>query len=332
MSGVTQLGLHLAELRMGSGAKSVSEYLKGKDLTIEPAYYRAIENGKTPSVDVVQELSEALRADPYVMFQRYLHDILPTDIFRKLIVPVVGESPTPSAKEALERKEDTLASYRITLQKVGAGDLVEDVYLASDAMVDFLCEHFELLPLVHFIYSTDREVLDTELRHLCEVNGINEDLVEILASFEKHKIADFRLLRKGRRAVRRYSPVFRLPPTPKGRALRARWLEYEVQRSLGDEPAPKLDAKHTFSFARIDCYEPDKLAKVNDRITDAIAELHAASSSGERDASSPYFVSIIVSPRPEYSGAANASTGLLRTLKVSDLATCHSQTKGRKRS
>jgi len=297
-----QLGLYLKGLRIRSGTRSVSEYLKSVNLkNISETYYRALENGdKLPTVDTVQQLAAGLSADRFVLFQHYLEDLLPEDVSKKLINPVSGQVPASSPKEALERKDEMLDAYRASLNKQGAHDIVEDTYLADDAMVDFLDQHFELLPLVHFIYLKEGEISEDELRSTLEANNIDTDLESVMSEFKRHRIADICNGPDNRRFVRRFSRAFHLPPTSKGKALRVRWMKTETQRSLSLERSDQIQPDKTFSFGMINQYDHAKLRKVQERIMDAIAEMHAATVPTILEGSSPFFFSIIVSPRPEY--------------------------------
>jgi transcriptional regulator with XRE-family HTH domain len=316
----TKLGLYLRELRIQSGAQSVTEYIKSMGaLGISETYYRALESGqKTPAIETLSTLSTALGADSFMMFQYYLQDVLPSEIYMKLVNPVAREAPSASPKEALEKKEELLATYRAAIQRSASSDLLDDVYLADDEMVQFLDLHFDLLPLVHFIYMADRDITSAELQQACEANNIKRDLKSVIALLRENQIADVRSAGHGAFLIRRFSRMFRLPKTQKGKRLRARWMKYEVERSTRDERADQVKTDGTFSTGMIARYNLDRLGKVQDRISDLLAELHAASSATDDESSFPFFVNVLISPRPEYGSGTEVATAPNETEKRSN--------------
>jgi hypothetical protein len=302
------LSLYLFDLRIRSGCRNISDYYERVKPQISETYYRALEGGdKTPTVEIVDGLADQLpNADRYMMFQYYLLDILPKEVFTKLISPVVADVPAGTPKAALDKKDELLASYRTSFSKgSNAFDLLEDAYVASDAMVDFLDENLELLPLVHMIYLRDGDVQEAELVAVCKKNGINRRTRTIVEEFERHKIVRTRTDRRNRYIVHRLNRTFRLPPSDKGRLLRAKWIAAETAKSLrGSQDRDRIRCDKTVSFANINQYDQVRLLRqVQDRLTDAVAELHAASVPTDAPGSSPFFVSIIISPRPEYTSA-----------------------------
>lgn len=311
----TNLGTYLFNIRLNSRARTISEYLQKLkqrvSLPISETYYRALENGdKVPTVDTVDKLAMSLGDDSarYEMFQSYLEDILPSDVFEKL-VSRVRHAPLPeSPKEALDQKEETLAAYRASLQNLLSIEQAATVYNADDEIVNFLDEHFELLPLVHFIYMKDGMIHEEELRNICNVNNIKQDLTTILKLLRDHKIAQVDKV-NGRYHVRRFNWMFKLPRTPKGRKLRSRWFQSEIKRGLEHEikqdpeqrSRGRIEFDKTFSHAMINCYRPGQLERIQDRAFDFIAELNASDATVEDLNAWPFFVAVMVSPRPEYS-------------------------------
>jgi transcriptional regulator with XRE-family HTH domain len=298
----TRLGLYLRELRIQSGAQSISEYIKKiDDLGISETYYRALESGnKKPAIETLLALANALGADLFRAFQLYLQDVLPPEVFTKLINPVVRQAPSASPKEALEKKDELIAAYRAALQNAGNTDLLDDAYLADDEIVQFLDDHFDLLPLVHFIYMADREISSEEMRRVCAANNITRDLSDVISLLHDNGIADVQPAGRTTFRIRRFCRVFRLPRTTKGKALRNRWMKYETERSMRDERSDQLGVAQTFSSAMISRYRRDCLGKVHERVNDLLAELHAASSPVDDDASFPFYAAVVISPRPEY--------------------------------
>jgi len=302
---------YLTDLRINkSGAKTVAEFLQRVDLPISETFYRALENGdKLPTVETLGKLAttfeKAFYTEPATMFYHYLEDLLPTNIFRKLVRPVSGERPAGSLKEALDTKDAMLTTYRASFQKLSPNDIAADLHKADDVVVDFLNSHFDLLPLIHYIYMKETEASEEELRSICEANNIKEDLSTILGHLRKHHIAYVSQAGAGKKkhfTVRRFSRDFRLPLTPKGQVLRARWIKHEIARALRDDRGERAQLDKTFSHAIVDCYQltESQLGKVQDRTDDLIAQLNAARANAEDPGALAFFVSITVSPRPEY--------------------------------
>lgn len=299
-----RLGSYLTTLRIQSGAPSVSAYISGLNstnkLNISESYYRAIESGdKLPAVETVADLADALGADRYVVFQHYLKDMLPPDIFEKLVEPVTAEVPFTSAKEVIERKDEIIASYRAALQRSYPKDDAAGVYAVDDAIALFLDANFKLLPLIHFVYMTEGDITEEELYQVCKANRISYDINSILDAFRKYNIAKI-TMRNGSAIVRRFDRVFRLPRTATGRAVRARWILAETEKGLADERSNMVETNRTFSHAVIDCYRQSQLERINDRILDLLAQLNAAGTIAEDKEACPFFVSVTLSPRPEY--------------------------------
>jgi hypothetical protein len=301
------LGTYLASRRSRSGAKSITDYLRDKSLSISETFYRALENGdKNPTVNTVEDLAQALDADRFELYQYYLQDLLPADVFDKLIRPVIGTLPKGTAKDALELQEEKLQAHRLSLQKQLTQ--ASHVYLATDDMVDYLTEHFRLLPIVHAIYMKADSISEGELLGICKANAVSEDLGQVLEKFDKLRIAQVekqKLDGRLRYVVRRFNKSFRLPPTDKGRQLRRLWAEYENRRALNDNWTEQVQPEGTFLLARIDCFRNDQLPKIQERVLDLVAELNAASEDAEKRETSSFFASIVLSPRPEYTSGVN---------------------------
>ena len=306
---MSRFGTYLTTLRMKSGAASVSEYVSKRRLPISDTYYRALENGeKVPTVETVGSLADALRsdgADRNEIFQHYLQDVLPTDVFVTLVRRASTEAPTSSPKEAFDRlaqKENTIATYRTSLQKLQ--ELETYAYRADDAMVKFLEEHMNWLPLVHFIYMKDGDATEEDLRCICECNRIPDRLDTILEQFSSHRIAHVSktgTAGRGHYLVRRFNREFRLPPTEAGRSFRARWIRTEIRAGLDSDPVEKIQPDGTYTRALINCYsDRDSLPRIQERLLDLVAELNAVDVPAEDPTAVPFFVAIMISPRPDY--------------------------------
>lgn len=305
-----KFGSYLYTLRIKSGATTVAEYLKNKDLKISEQYYRALENGaRTPAVETINELAIALGAEPLLMFRYYLEDILPASVFRKLIQPVTTEPLIEPPLKTLEQNDETLNVHRASLRKLQAAAV--DVYQPDDTTVDLLRDHPEWLPFVHYIYMKEGDVSRDELQQLCKVNKIEEtDLDHLLIFFRDYRVAEVIETGKGKykkTIVKRFNRAFHLPPTDKGRALRGDWIKLEVDKAVAHELQKKkherIRTNTTYSYATIDCYQESRIEKIENRVTDLIAELNAAGDRAEDPDSHPFFVYIVLSPRPEYFAA-----------------------------
>jgi len=304
----SSFGDYLVYLRERSGHNRIKEYFTGLKISpqdgISESYYRSLENGeKLPSVDTVKKLVHILRADSNIIFQRYLKDILPDNVFKKLINPVSHENKGITLIDELEKKNKILTAHRRSLERRQM--FFENVYNASDSMVDYLQRNFEVLPLVHFIYLKEGRADDEEIREICKKNGIPQAKVKgIIQAFDREKIAKVTWSKHGGESsyyVERFGKVFHLPLSEKGIAFRKQWIMTEVEYSLLQKKGTKIDSGKTFSHAVIDCLPSDeRLIEIQDRLFDLLAQLNASSVNLEDKDAKPYFISITLSPRQNY--------------------------------
>jgi hypothetical protein len=291
----TNLGLYLYSVRVRRGYEGITDYLKKyTKLPISETYYRDIESGrKKIKIETAEKLCNSLKLDQQEFYYHFIKDVLPPDVFKKLLKHV--ETTTFNvASEEIDKLQQNIDVLRRAYEK----KLLDDIYEVGDEIVDYLDSHFELLPLIHFIYMKESCTF-SELTYISQVNNISIDLHSTLIEFQKHHIANINF---DSCTVSRFSTDIRMPRNEKGIELKDRFLVYEINETLKDKTRGKvIGPNSTFQLSRILCMKTDAgLTRVSNKILDVIAELDVAHSSLDEPNTMPYFVSIVCSSRENY--------------------------------
>lgn len=298
---MSYLGRYLYSLRVGEGFESVADYLREKNLPISEPYYRALESGKKSGREITmstaERLCESLGADAKQFYLHLLKDLLPERIFDTLVRPLPLQS-----FGSLEERQRLLAHDLAIYKEAFAKARLAESFVPDERAIRIFIERPELLPLLHFIYLVNESNFD-QLQSVMERNGIKEDLREVIdlfSSLEIIKVEDVGE-ESGGVVVKRYRPTFRLPINELGSRLKKIFVleETNVSLQLARGAHPFLEDE-SFVEAKIESYDPADLEKLRGRVFDFLAETVAAAGAQESGNQQVYFVSVMISPRPNY--------------------------------
>lgn len=290
----TSLGRFLYSERIRRQAENITRYVTERQLPISESYYRDIETGrKLLRVESALKLCEALDLDKKSFFFYLLKDILPQEVFSSLVKASDVDS-FDTAGEELQRLTDNVEKFRVAYEK----KVSEEPFEVDSRVVTYLNNNIDVLPLIHFIYMRHESSFE-EIQCVMDKNNLERDLEDVLAEFEKHKLA---IIDKAQKRVRRHARSFKIPRTKQGMAFKDQFFMEEIRRAVSKKRSQHMIApNNSFIHSMITCIVADPS---EERIRSAIVNLRATLDSEESDLSSseakPYFVSIVVSSREEY--------------------------------
>ena len=289
---------HLYSIRINAGYDNISEYLKNIDIPISDNYYRDVEGGrKTLSLETAIGLANSLNLPVEgreELIWNFLRDALPADLEQALLIPRVDRnfSNVAEARDVLDRE---LHLYR----NAAAIRQFEDNFMTDDTVYGKLADNINYLPILHHIFLS-RETTEVELRRICAHESV---------AFDKGKICDFLegagveiFDSNGVTHYRRQKPVFRVSSSTNGRRLTREFVEGELAKSRGREPAKDAfdPTGNTFQYSRLVSASTGRIEVLRQRMQDLLAEMTLANDElGSTDAT-PFFVCCLVSARPEY--------------------------------
>lgn len=298
MSNATNnLSRFLYSFRVRRGYENISDFLDSVELPVSPNYYRDVEAGrKLPSVETASEIFKCLpfdeTEDNMEFFWHYLKDLLPENIHEHLLIPRVDTS-FKNLKNAQELLEYDLKMHR----EAAAIARFEHTYVSPDEEIVYLNERLDMLPLLHFLYMID-EASEDDIKQVCIKNGITRSdniIDEYLTRISTHRMDD------GRKIYVRKNPIFRVPRTPTGISFKDIFTKHEINRSLDLDRCPEMfSTDSTFDYSVIVALPEDRREKLTERLRDLISELSISEKQLENPTAVPFFVSVVVSGRPEY--------------------------------
>lgn len=301
----TNLGKYLYSCRMLRGGSNIGEYISEYDLggVISESYYRDLEAGRrVVKLDTADKLADQLDLDKIVLYRHLLRDLLPATVFRDLGLESQDVDASFSTVEAefIRQREDLAKEAgvkRVALRALvrSSGDCEMEI---DDATVDALDKNFDILPVIHFIYMTSHCSFD-EIQSIIDSNNILKPLREVLSFLEANDLAE---IDWANHIARRHLPVFRVPRTRKGTAFKNKFLLEEVKKSIGKPRGTTVSTDVTWVSSSVTCLIPGESTNI---VEEKVGELQAALSSHDRSLNDkgtvPYFISVIISPRGEYS-------------------------------
>lgn len=287
-------GNFLYSERISKGYDSIKDYLlEHPELPISESYYRDLETGrKIIRLETGEKLLFSLKLDKKPFYYNLLRDILPEEISEEILRPV-SSILFNSPSEELMKKEHEIK----VLKKAYEKRLTEESYYVNDKIIEYLDEKIELLPVIHYIYNNDR-VSFNDIQQLMENNKINIPIDEVLSEFEKHNIAYINWEYEN---VKRYNRIFKIPTSELGIRLKNKFLLTEVSQTVERKNRDNdIDLEKNFVYSVISSYKSKaSLEKLSDKVLSLVAQIEAEESY-DKDAM-PYFVSVIFSPRENYS-------------------------------
>lgn len=298
----TNLGKYLYSERINRKGDNIKEYLANYKLPISESYYRDIESGrKVIRIDSANELCEALELSIEVFYYYLLKDLLQEDVFDKLVKkPLITDVMYNSPAEGVKAIQQELEMYRNAF----TNRLIKKAYLADDKLVEYLSNNMEYLPLVHYIYMREKCTF-SDINELKLRNKMNIEVDELIKIIDEKKIAS---VNYNDREIVRFGEEFECPQTPCGHKLKNKFLQYEISKTViqGEEKNSyqndiKIGKENGYVFAGITCIDLDETQEMFERnVSNMVACFNSAIQPLEKENSLPYFLSLVVAPRPEY--------------------------------
>lgn len=291
-------GRYLYSLRIRRGYENISDFLQDHTLPISGNYYRDVEAGrKLPGFEKANELFEALPYkdddDRYEFFWHYLKEVLPEEVHDKVLTPRVDTS-FRNVKNAQELLEYDLRMHR----DAAAIARFEQTHVSTDDQVSLLEKHYELMPLLHFIYMVSNATED-DIDDVCSKNSITnnkEEIDEFLTGIGVEISTNI-----NKRTYRRSKHIFRIPRTERGIQFKGTFIKRELDTSFGKARTPEMFSEdETFEFSSIVALSERSREKLTGRLRDLISELSVSGEQLDEPTSTPFFVNVVVSGRPEY--------------------------------
>jgi|GEM_PF-5574433 len=275
-------GKFLGRLRISRGYTNINEYLRNFPLSISAVHYRYLENGsRKVSVDAAQVLCSELQVEAKSFYYNLLKDWLPDDFMDFF----VGLSDA-------EKNDETDAIYQKAVRRV----LDSQTLYPSKECCDYLHDHFELMPIVWFIYSVSKASLN-DIAKVAKSNGILMSAERIVDEFQRYGLIE--LDSEGTSATR-VKPIISFAHDKLSKQIllqeTQRRLDFYVQ--LNDS-----DPKDTVVVLSTMCVSDEARQTIYRRIQDFLREVGDAAKSSfveEAEPSEPVFYSILFAPRPQY--------------------------------
>lgn len=282
-------GRYLSELRHSRGYTNTNEYLRKYPLAMSSVHYRHLESGNRKiSIDSARELCQALQADAKVFYCNLLRDCLPEE-FMDFFATLSRDKNLPSTVE----DRDTL---RQKYQNAVMRALDSQVLFPSMEACDYLEKHFELMPIIWFIYSVPKVNL-FDIDKIIQKNKLAisaNDAVDALLrlSLVKKEIGD---------AVVRVKPSICFSHHELG----LRILKHETERSLKAYVQPRNpQLNESVLILSVMSASEESRKIIFKRIQDFVRKLRESavvSFHANESESEPVFYSIVFAPRGEYS-------------------------------
>lgn len=297
---MTAFGSFLHRLRILRGYESVADFLRERTIPFTANYYRDVEAGrKKLSVEAAVTLHEALELDDAETtdyFWHYFRDVLPLGLHEALLGKrtLVAEGSLTDLNHRngddaeLRRRALALARY-------------QREFVADDRVAALFDAHFDLLPVMTFVYMVERAG-EAEVARVCERIGVtwDERAHEFLA-----EICSVEDDADGRWYVRR-APVLRMPNDDAGTALKDRFALHETARSIGRPSSGELfPPGGTYRHSMMVALPASALERIQRRLADLVTEIEVAANTGgqlDNPDCTPYFVEVVISGRPDYNG------------------------------
>lgn len=279
----TALGNFLFQLRRSRGYSSVNEYLRKYYLPISHVHYRHLEAGSRKiSIESAKVLCDGLQACPKEFYYHFLKDWLPSELMDCFVSLSGGQHDFDDAKVA-KRKSATPMKDKY-------------VHFPDEECCDYLYEHFDLMPIVWFIYTVPKTNLD-EIALIAKRNNISVSIEQVLDDFERYGL------------IRRESVgafVQRIKPGISFRhhKLGSKIVQHEADLSLAlyvDRKNPKL--KEMMITSGLVALSPRSRQILYRRIHDIARNVKEASRENvefSNEQVEPMFYSIVFAPRPQY--------------------------------
>ncbi|MEN5093503.1 hypothetical protein ABE458_22660 [Pseudomonas protegens] len=297
-------GAFLTQLRLESGHLKISTFLDSVNIPFSANHYRDVEAGrKHLSLDSAVELHDNLGIAPsskssFDYYWHYFRDLLPAPVHEMLFGKGV-EVKDLSAMLEVREHDSKLLRRALSLSRY------EREFIVTEEIIAAFKEHFELLPLMTYLYMVDSASV-AEIQAVCQQLGL---------AYDARTEAFLSLVAKERSTPQspfvRHAPTLRMPRTAEALALKDRFLRHEIDRSLTKpEQSEYFNVSGSFKYSAMVTLKAAEIEEIQDRLVDlfSVIEVHNKSAGQLEDpGADPYFFGLVVSGRPEYDGRAGRS-------------------------
>lgn len=289
-SSVNSFGRYLSRLRAARGFSNTNEYLRQYPVPMSSVHYRHLESGnRKVSIDAAKDLCEALQADTKVFYFNLLRDWLPNEFMDFFVSmdcdPVTSDGPAD------------LAEVKQRYQEAVMRTLSAQVLFPSSEACQYLEAHFDLLPLIWFVYSTENASVEG-FQAIAHKNNI---------ALPTEKTID-ELQRLGLIFVEKQEKMIVISRVKSSisfshNKLGLRILDYEIQKSLAQYDKSRNPHMRDSILILSVMSASEKTRKIIfKRIQDFVGEVREAadvSSKSKTEDSEPVFYSLVFASRKE---------------------------------
>lgn len=278
-------GEFLSSLRISRGFTNVSEYLRCYPIGISGVHYRHLESGeRNISIEAAKQLCEELQVEPKSFYYSLLKAWLPPAIM-DFLVPLS------------EAKSDADHLYQQAIMRTFEAQIL----YPDDECCNYLVKHFELLPILWFIYS--RSTVDVvEIEKLTLQHHIPMPAREIIGEFVRLGLVQF-VDSNASVVVKRVRSTISFAHHRLGQLI----LEQETKQFQGifEEPDTLANKDSVMIYSLISVSPPARqamLRRIQEFVRDvrnSAEQTYLSNESGQCE-SEPVFYSVMFAPRPQY--------------------------------
>lgn len=283
-------GNYLSELRRSRGYSNTNEYLRKYPIPMSNVHYRHLESGNRKiGTESARELCEALEADAKVFYCNLLKDSLPSEFMDFFVSLSTGDTGISSSsdQEAVKQQYQSAVMHALESQ----------VLFPTEAACQYLDVHFELLPLLWFIYSV-KEANLKNIEALLLKNAIRASAVEIVNKFVQLGLVQTEMHKELVVTRMKSSICF------SHHDLGLKILRHETERALSEYVEPRNpELKDSVLILSVMSASKETRKIIFRRIQDIVSQLRQAAQVSFDDASEdsqPVFYSIVFAPRKQY--------------------------------
>lgn len=209
-------------MRLSRGFSNINEYLRRYPLAMSNVHYRHLESGNRKiSIDSAKELCEALQADARAFYCNLLRDYLPEEFMDFFVTLSSLESPHTDKERKLLKQQYQAAVMR---------SLDSQVFFPSNEACEYLAEHFELMPIIWFVYSVAKANL-ADIEKIIQKNKIAVSAQSVVDQLSRISL----LKTEGEGTIVRMKPSICFSHHELGLKI----LKHETDRSLAQYVQPR---------------------------------------------------------------------------------------------
>jgi transcriptional regulator with XRE-family HTH domain len=281
-------GTYLRQLRESRGYSNINEYVRRYNMLISHVHYRHLETGQRKlSIESAKGLCEALEADRMAFYYHFLHDLLPDEVV-EFFSHVPERLPEPR-QNAVQKTVSKASAYQNALIRT----MEPYVLYPDEDSCDYLDKHFDLLPILWFIYSVP-QATKKEIDQVADQHHISMPANEIISDF--HHLGLVRI-DPDSGTIKRTKPSVSFLHSPLGEKI----LSHQTEGFLRNYDQPRNPtSKDTVMNYGVVLLSSENHQLIFRRIQEFLRDVHKAATDSENEPSDPVFFAITFGQRPEY--------------------------------